>query len=132
MTPSAVQIENSIRAATGIARLTVTEMPVEVASEPKPCRCFIVNIGPLPMDLADATTALEECLAIIDTVLESCAHEPALQHCRLGVSLFVEPGGQAFRAVSGSYDITPHSTRPHRLSGVHSNIRSFMPLLASA
>lgn len=109
----------------------MTEMPVEVASLPTPCRCFVVNIGPLPMDLADAPTALEDCLAIIDTVLESCVHEPALQHCRLGVSLFVEPGGQAFRAVSGSYDITQHRMRPHRLSGVFSNIRSFRPLLES-
>jgi hypothetical protein len=126
------QIEHSIRSATGIARLMVAEMPVEAASTPAPRRCFIVNIGPLPINLADARTAWDECLAIVDTVLESCVHEPALSHCRLGVSLFVEPGGQAFRAVSGSYDITPHSTRPHRLSGVYSNIRSFLPLLASA
>ncbi len=125
------QIEHSIRAATGIAGLTVTEMPVEVACVPAPRRCFSINIGPLPMDLADAPTALDECLAIIDTVLESCMHEPALLQCRLGVSVFVEPGGQAFRAVSGSYHITPQSTRPHRLSGVYSNIRPFLPLLKS-
>ena len=132
MTHSAVQIEDSIRSSTGITRLTVTEMPVEVTSVPAPRRCFIVNIGPLTMDIADAPTALDECFAIIDTLLESCVHEPALQHCKLGVSVFVEPGGQAFRAVSGSYDITPHSMRPHRLSGAYSNIRSFRPLLASA
>lgn len=126
-----LQIKQAVQRATGISELTVTEMPSDVTGQSKPRRFLIINVGPLEIDLDNAIHGLGQTHATIAAVLDTLVEEPALQGCRLGISVFAMPGGQAFRALAGSYEVRRGSRPPYRLEGAYSNVRAFRALLES-
>lgn len=126
-----LQIKQTIQNATGITKLMVSEMGPNLSAVPTPRRCVIINVGPLEVDLDNAARGLEQTRAIVDAVLGSLVQVPSLEGCRLGISVFAMPGGQAFRALAGSHEVTADSRPPYRLEGAYSNIRTFRVLLGN-
>jgi hypothetical protein len=124
------QIEHILCAALGTSKIAVEEFPPHLTASPSPQRSLLINIGPLALDLPDAPAALAQCHDLIHRLLDRLTAEADLLPCDVGISVFAEPGGQAFRALSGSIVLTASSTRPYPLTGLYSNIRVLRSLMS--
>lgn len=111
----------------------VIEMPLMELEATNGLRhVVIINVGPLEIDLTDPSIALEASIACVKKILSFFQGKKQYAMCRFGVSIFVPPGDQGGRILSGSFEtgkLVKQSGEKLQLENVYSNIRSIIPLI---
>jgi hypothetical protein len=123
------RLQNQLQTATRQPTLTVDELPLLAPEDKAPEKGLLINIGPLEIDLTDARLALEQTYAILHSTAAALAQHPLSPNQKIGISIFIVPGGQAFRALSAGVLLEPDSTPPYILTHLYSNIHAFRALM---
>ena len=113
--------------------IEVIEMPLMEIDIKKGWRkIFLINVGPVNISLNDPSSALKLSLEIANHVVSFFAQKKEYVMCRLGISIFVAPGGQCGRILSGSVEINKimdTSSPDLQIKKLYSNVRSIASLL---
>ena len=90
---------------TGIRAISGFELPIGIhAPNPKIKHGIGINIGPIEIDPSDADKIYLTCITIFHHILDYLKSSELID-VRIGVSIFIAPGSQSHRAMSGWIDV---------------------------